>query len=86
VWGLVVSTLSGWVATGAGWYVTEIGRQPYLVFGELFTRDLVGPAPASSIAVSLAAYLVTYLVLIVAYVNVLFYMAGKPANAKGVSA
>ncbi|GAB2879939.1 cytochrome ubiquinol oxidase subunit I [Uliginosibacterium flavum] len=86
LWGLVGMTFSGWVATVAGWYVTEIGRQPYLVFGELFTRDLVGPAPASSIAVSLAAYLVTYLVLIVAYVNVLFYMAGKPANAKGVSA
>ena len=86
LWGLVGMTFSGWVATVAGWYVTEIGRQPYMVFGELLTRDLVGPAPASSIAISLAAYLVTYLVLIVAYISVLFYMAGKPVNTQGAQA
>ncbi|MEN3112918.1 cytochrome ubiquinol oxidase subunit I [Uliginosibacterium paludis] len=86
LWGLVGMTFSGWGATVAGWYVTEIGRQPYLVFGELLTRDLVGPAPASSIAISLIAYLVTYLLLIVAYVSVLFYMAGKPVSAQGAHA
>jgi cytochrome d ubiquinol oxidase subunit I len=86
LWGLVGMTFSGWVATVAGWYVTEIGRQPYLVFGELLTRDLVGPAPAASIAVSLTAYLVTYLVLIVAYVSVLFYLASKPADTQGARA
>ncbi len=86
LWGLVGMTFSGWLATVAGWYVTEIGRQPYLVFGELLTRDLVGPAPASSIAISLIAYLVTYLLLIVAYVSVLFYMAGKPVSAQGAHA
>jgi cytochrome bd ubiquinol oxidase subunit I len=32
---LVAMTFSGWVATLAGWYVTEIGRQPYLVYGVL---------------------------------------------------
>ena len=86
LWSLVGMTFSGWVATVAGWYVTEIGRQPYMVFGELLTRDLVGPAPASSIAISLAAYLITYLVLIVAYISVLFYMIGKPVSAQGVQA
>jgi cytochrome d ubiquinol oxidase subunit I len=86
LWGLVGMTFSGWVATVAGWYVTEIGRQPYLVFGELLTRDLVGPAPAASIAVSLTAYLITYLVLIVAYVSVLFYLASKPADTQGARA
>ena len=86
LWSLVGMTFSGWVATVAGWYVTEIGRQPYMVFGELLTRDLVGPAPASSIAISLAAYLITYLVLIVAYISVLFYMIGKPVSPQGVQA
>ena len=32
-------TFSGWVATLAGWYVTEIGRQPWLVYGVLRTAD-----------------------------------------------
>ena len=31
----VAMTFSGWIATLAGWYVTEIGRQPYLVSGVL---------------------------------------------------
>ena len=33
-------TFSGWVATVAGWYVTEIGRQPFIVYGLLRTADV----------------------------------------------
>ena len=33
-------TFSGWVATLAGWIVTEIGRQPWLVYGILRTADV----------------------------------------------
>jgi hypothetical protein len=36
-------TFSGWVATLAGWYVTEIGRQPWLVTGVLRTAEAAGP-------------------------------------------
>jgi cytochrome d ubiquinol oxidase subunit I len=35
LWGLAGMSFSGWVATLAGWYVTEIGRQPFIVFGLL---------------------------------------------------
>ncbi len=66
---------SGWLATVAGWYVTEIGRQPWIVYGQLRTADVVGSAPASSIAITLAAYLAVYLFLIAAYVAVLRYMS-----------
>ncbi|PLK50682.1 cytochrome ubiquinol oxidase subunit I [Uliginosibacterium sp. TH139] len=83
---LTAMSFSGWVATLAGWYVTEIGRQPWLVFGELLTADLVGPAPAATIAVSLTAYLITYALLLAAYVSVLFYMAGKAGQAAGDAA
>jgi cytochrome d ubiquinol oxidase subunit I len=38
-------TLSGWVATVAGWYVTEIGRQPYLVYGVLTTAEAAAKIP-----------------------------------------
>lgn len=69
---------SGWVATLAGWYVTEIGRQPYIVFGQLLTRDVVATVPASHVAWTLTGYLVMYALLLSAYVMVLRYMSEKP--------
>jgi cytochrome d ubiquinol oxidase subunit I len=42
---LVVMTFSGWVALVAGWYVTEIGRQPYLVYGVLTTAQAASRCP-----------------------------------------
>ena len=76
---LVAMTFSGWVAVLAGWYVTEIGRQPWVVYGVLRTAEVASEVPASLIGVSLGLYLVLYAVLIVAYVWVLFYMARKAA-------
>lgn len=71
-------SFSGWVATLAGWYVTEIGRQPYIVFGQLLTRDVVAANPASHVAWTLAGYCVLYGGLIAAYIAVLRYMSEKP--------
>ncbi|MBV1886601.1 MAG: cytochrome ubiquinol oxidase subunit I, partial [Parvibaculaceae bacterium] len=75
-------TFSGWVATLAGWYVTEIGRQPWLVSGVLKTADAVGHVGAPMVATTLAAYLTTYAVLLVAYVTTLFYLAKRAAEAE----
>ncbi len=74
---LVAMTFAGWVATVAGWYVTEIGRQPYLVYGVLRTADAASSVPAGMIATTLAMYLILYLGLLVAYVLVLFHLARK---------
>ncbi|SDC69591.1 cytochrome d ubiquinol oxidase subunit I [Paracidovorax valerianellae] len=76
---LVAMTFSGWVATLAGWYVTEIGRQPYLVYGLLRAADTVAPHPPSTVATSLAAYLTVYATLLVSYVAVIKYMAEHAA-------
>lgn len=76
---LVAMTFSGWVATLAGWYVTEIGRQPYLVYGVLKTADAASNVPSSLIGLTLALYLTLYVALIVAYVSVLFYLARQAA-------
>jgi len=73
-------TFSGWVATLAGWYVTEIGRQPYIVFGLLRTADVASAVPAPMIALTLAMYVALYLALILAYVAVIKYMAEKPGH------
>jgi cytochrome d ubiquinol oxidase subunit I len=74
---LVGMTFSGWVATLAGWYVTEIGRQPRLVTGVLRTADAASDTPAPIIGISLTAYLAIYIALLLAYVSVLFHLARK---------
>lgn len=70
-------SFSGWVATLAGWYVTEIGRQPYLVSGVLRTADAVTTIDSGNVVASLTVYIVLYSVLIVAYLSTLFVMAGR---------
>jgi cytochrome d ubiquinol oxidase subunit I len=73
--GLVLMTFSGWVAVLAGWYVTEIGRQPYLVTGVLTTAQAVTTLPTSMVFSTLVAYLVLYIGLLCAYIWVVFYLA-----------
>jgi cytochrome d ubiquinol oxidase subunit I len=77
---LTAMTFSGWVSTLAGWYVTEIGRQPFLVYGLLRTADLVAEHPPTMVLSTLVAYLALYIFLLAAYVLVLMYMAGHPAQ------
>ena len=81
---LVPMAFSGWVATLAGWYTTEIGRQPWLVQGVLTTKQAVADVPASFVATTLIAYLVIYAVLLASYIAVLFYLARKAANGERV--
>ena len=69
---LVLMSFSGWIATIAGWYTTEIGRQPYLVQGVLKTADAVTTVPSAYIAISLTIYLVVYTLLIIAFATTLF--------------
>lgn len=80
---LIAMSFSGWVATVAGWYVTEIGRQPYLVYGVLTTAQAASATPAPMIAATLVMYLTLYAALIVAYVTVLFHLARKAGAGKG---
>ena len=77
---LVAMTFAGWVALVSGWYVTEIGRQPWLVHGVLTTAQAASQVPAGNIALSLAMYLTLYAALLSAYVSVVFYLAKKAVN------
>ena len=79
--GLFAMTFSGWAATLSGWYVTEIGRQPWLVSGVLKTAEAVAAVPATSVATTLVMYLSLYALLLSAYIGAIFYIArkGKPA-------
>lgn len=79
---LVGMTFSGWIALLAGWYVTEIGRQPWLIYGLLRTRDAVADVPGGMVGASLFGYLALYAFLLFSYVSVLFYMARKASVYK----
>ncbi len=74
-------TFSGWVATLSGWYVTEIGRQPFLVYGVLRTEDAVTKmVPSENIGLTLVMYLVLYSAMLLSYIMVLKYMAEHPEH------
>ena len=77
LWAFAGFTFAGWVATLAGWLVTEIGRQPWLVTGILYTEDAVGEVTGGGVGASLTAYVLTYAVLLISYVVVLTHIAGK---------
>jgi cytochrome d ubiquinol oxidase subunit I len=75
-------TFSGWLALLAGWYTTEIGRQPWLVYGVLQTARAAAPNVGSGmIGTSLAIYLSLYILLITAFVSVVFYLARHAGDA-----
>lgn len=79
---MVGMTFSGWLATLAGWYVTEIGRQPWLVTGILSTEQAVTTIAPTNVGVSLIMYLTIYAILLVAYLQTVFYMARKAVKVE----
>lgn len=80
LYGLVAMTFSGTIATIAGWYVTEIGRQPWLVEGVLKTKDALGPITGGMVLSTLLIYLAIYIFLTIAYIATVFYMARKAGD------
>lgn len=51
---------AGFVAVLAGWITTEVGRQPWTVYGHLRTADSLSPLDASAVGTSLVAFIVVY--------------------------
>jgi cytochrome d ubiquinol oxidase subunit I len=74
---LVVMLPSGWIATLAGWYVTEIGRQPWLVQGILKSAQAVTSVPPNYIAITLVTYATISLLLLAAYAFTIKYLTKK---------
>ena len=81
----IAMSFSGWVATLAGWYVTEVGRQPYLISGVLRTADAVTGLPPQNIGLSFTLYAVIYAVLMVAYIRTLTLMCRKSVGIEEIS-
>lgn len=69
---------AGFVAVLAGWIVTEVGRQPFTVYGLLRTADSASPLDAPAVAMSLAAFAVTYFAVFGAGIWYLLQLMRKP--------
>jgi cytochrome d ubiquinol oxidase subunit I len=53
-------TPAGFLAVLAGWFVTEVGRQPYIIYGVMRAAEAVSPVAASPMAMSVTAFVLTY--------------------------
>jgi cytochrome d ubiquinol oxidase subunit I len=84
LWGGALSGLAAVVALESGWITTEVGRQPWIVFGVQRVDEAVNPAPG--LRWGFLAVLVVYLVLTVASVYVLRRLAGRPPDEPRVPA
>jgi cytochrome d ubiquinol oxidase subunit I len=74
---MILLTFSGWIAVLAGWYVTEIGRQPWLVYGVLKTKDALSSVSSNLVLSSLLSYLSLYAFLLISYIFTIYYMTIK---------
>ena len=83
---LSAMSFSGWVAVLAGWYTTEIGRQPWLVQNVVSVAEAASEVPAAHIGFTLMLYLIVYAVLLVAYIRVLYYLASKAKDSSPAGA
>ena len=70
----------GFVAVLAGWITTEVGRQPFTVYGLLRTSDSLAPVAAPAVAASLLAFIVVYFFIFGTGTFYLLRMMNKPAS------
>lgn len=86
---------SGLLAILAGWFTTEIGRQPYVVYGVMRTAQALSPVTGEQVAISLLLYIIAYIIVFGSGVYYIFKLIrrgpvagqwvetfGAPANAK----
>ncbi len=93
----VVMGPSGFVAVIAGWITTEVGRQPYTIYGHLLTAQSHSPLDAPAIAASLVAFVIVYFCVFGAGTVYVLRLMGKapaageaepppvPARAAGIT-
>tara|TARA_B100000686_G_scaffold200187_3_gene207083 strand:- start:70 stop:1467 length:1398 start_codon:yes stop_codon:yes gene_type:complete len=81
-WCLVMAP-SGFIALLAGWFVTEVGRQPYTAYGVIKTAESISPVIAEQVAISLAAFVIVYSIIFGAGVYYMFKVFRKGPSLIG---
>src|SRR6202163_2812770 len=71
---------AGFAAVLAGWFTTEVGRQPFTVYGLLRTADSASPLAAPAVGSSLLAFVVVYFVVYAAGLTYLFRLMAQPPH------
>jgi cytochrome bd ubiquinol oxidase subunit I len=72
-------TFSGWVALLAGWYVNEIGRQPWLVYGLMTVEEALADHSGGMVLSTLIVWLLLYVFILYFYIVTLRNLAKKPS-------
>ena len=72
---------AGFVAIIAGWVTTEVGRQPFTIYGLLLTADSHSPIAAPAVATSLLAFIVIYFIVFGAGIVYLLRLMATPPQA-----
>jgi cytochrome d ubiquinol oxidase subunit I len=67
LWPVSFMAPTGVIAVLAGWYVVEIGRQPWIIYGLVRTSEVVSPLPAERVLFSLTLFVLTYSLLFAVY-------------------
>lgn len=77
LWAVLLMAPSGFIALLSGWVTTEVGRQPFTVYGVLRTVDSVSPIGTPGVATSFALFCAVYLVVYTAGFVILLRLMGK---------
>ena len=77
---MVAMAPAGFIALVCGWITTEVGRQPYTVYGLLRTSDSLSPIGLPGVATSLALFVIVYLIVYTAGVVFLLRLMAKPPH------
>jgi cytochrome d ubiquinol oxidase subunit I len=87
LWGTFLAFPTGFIAILTGWFTAEVGRQPWVVYGLLRTKDAVTPSlTASDVSMSLAGYVLVYAVFVsfgVYYIGKLLWV-GPTVEAEAI--
>jgi cytochrome d ubiquinol oxidase subunit I len=73
---------AGFVAVIAGWVTTEVGRQPYTVYGQLLTAESHSPLAAPAVASSLVAFVLVYFAVFGAGTTYILRMMNRVPQAQ----
>ncbi|MPQ77131.1 cytochrome ubiquinol oxidase subunit I [Hydrogenovibrio sp. JE_KL2] len=81
----VLMAPTGLMAILAGWVTTEVGRQPYLVYGHLLTSESVSKTPVAFLTTSFTAYVISYIAILLFAVYFMFKLLKKLPDTQEVS-
>ena len=87
LWGTFLSFPTGFIATLCGWYTAEVGRQPWVIYGLLRTKDAVTPSlTGGDVLLSLSIYVLVYCVISFGIYYIYKLLRDGPSDGEGVFA